>query len=69
MKVRPDWADGLPLVKGTWGFEKETMMDTQLAVRKKGSMDEDLFIDTMLAYKALYPNLAPRFKWEGGQAH
>ena len=30
-------------------------------------MDADLFIDTMLSYKALYHNLAPRFKWEEGK--
>ncbi len=28
-------------------------------------MDETLFIKAVLIYKTLYPNLAPRFNWDG----
>ncbi len=38
-------------------------MDTYAAVRRKGSMDEDIFIQTVLFYCSLYPNLSQRFKF------
>ncbi len=41
------------------GIQGATWMDTQVADRKKGSMDETLFIETGLFYKTLDPNLAP----------
>ena len=34
-------------------FDQETAMDTHIEVRKKGSMDESLFIETVLFKKSL----------------
>ena len=66
MKVRPQWADGLPIVKGEWGLGQMTAMDTQVSVRIGGGMDEDLFISTVLFYKTLYKDtIAPKFEWDG----
>lgn len=65
MRVKPSWVQELPEVVGQWGFQTETVVNTQIAVRTKGSMDETLFIKTFLFYKSLFPNLAPRFKWDG----
>jgi len=67
MRIKPSWVSGLPEVVGWWGFDEKTVVDSHIAVRKKGSKDETLFISTVLFYKSLYPNLAPRFKWEGGK--
>ncbi len=55
----------MPEFVGHWGFCDDTVVDTQIAVCTKGSMDEALFIKTVSFYKSLYPNLAPRFKWDG----
>ncbi len=38
-------------------------MDTHVAVHRKGSMDKDLFIQTVLFYCSLFLNLAQRFKF------
>ena len=65
MKVRPTWAVNLPVVTGRWGFNETTSMDTQVSARHKGSMEEDLWIRTCLLYLSLYPNVAPRFEWDG----
>lgn len=66
MKVRPQWTDGLPIVKGEWGLGEMTAMDTQVSVRIGGGMDEDLFISTVLFYKTLYKDtIAPKFEWDG----
>ena len=66
MKVRPQWTDGLPIVKGEWGLGQMTAMDTQVSVRIGGGMDEDLFISTVLFYKTLYKDtIAPKFEWDG----
>ena len=66
MKVRPQWADGLPIVKGEWGLGQMTAMDTQVSVRIGGGVDEDLFISTVLFYKTLYKDtIAPKFEWDG----
>ncbi len=65
MKVRPSWCSNLPIVIGFLGFKEKCAVDTHVAVQKKGGMDEDLFIQTVLFYKSLFPNLAPKFKWDG----
>lgn len=65
MRIKPSWAAELPEVVGHWGFEQDTVVDRHIAVQKKGSIDETLFISTLLFYKPLYPNLEPRFKWKG----
>ncbi len=67
MKVKPSWANELPDVVDRFGFNNESVIDTQIAIRTKGSMDDNLFIETVLFYKSLFPNLAPRFKWNGDQ--
>ncbi len=59
MRLKASWVVDLSEVVGQWGF------DSQVAVRQKGSMDENLFMKTVLFYKSLYPNLSPHFKWEG----
>ena len=64
IRIKPSWVKGLPTVMGKWGFDRPTLMDSQVCARSKGSMEEDLFVQTCLSYKALYPNLAPRFKWD-----
>ncbi len=63
LRVKPSWCKDLPVVEGQWGFDEKCVMDAHIAVRRKGSMDEDLFIQTVLFYRSLYPNLAPRFKF------
>ena len=65
MKIRPSWTKGLPVVTGEWGLGKQTVMDTQVSVRQNGSMEEDLYMKTCLLYLKLYPNIAPRFEWDG----
>ncbi len=60
MKVKPSWANELPDVVDRFGFNNESVIDTQIAIRTKGSMDDNLFIETVLFYKTLFPNLAPR---------
>ena len=65
MKVRPSWAQDLPVVQGEWGVGTPSTMDTQVSTRPKGSMEEDLFIKTCLFYLRLYPNIAPKFEWDG----
>jgi len=65
MKIRPSWSKGLPVVTGEWGLGETTVMDTQVSVRPNGSMEEDLYIRTCLLYLKLYPNIAPRFEWDG----
>ena len=52
MKIRPEWVDGLPIVKGQFGFGKLTAVDSLVSVRKKGSMDEDLYIQTICCTKS-----------------
>ncbi len=51
MKLKPKWVEGLPEVVGKWGLVKATCMDTHVCVCQKGSMDEMLFIQTVLFYK------------------
>lgn len=66
MRIKPQWVEGLPIVKGWWGLGEETVMDSQVSVRPHGSMEEDLFIQTVLFYKKLYePTLSPTFVWDG----
>lgn len=65
MRGKPKWAEHLPAAVGVWGLGDVYEMDTHVAVRPKGSYEEDLFIRTCLFYKSLYLNLAPRFKFIG----
>ena len=65
MRIKSTWVNNLPEVVGFWGFGRATRIDLQVCIRKKGSMDETLFIETVLFYKSLYPNLARKFKWDG----
>ncbi len=65
MHIKPSWVKDLPEVVGEWGFGKLAKVDSHAAIRKKGSMDETLFIETTLFYKSLHPNVAPKFKWDG----
>ncbi len=73
MKPSPIWPrkwryyKELPEVVGWFGFSNESVIDTQIAIRTMGSLDETLFIETFLLYKSLVPNLAPRFKCNGDQ--
>lgn len=48
LKIQTQWVENLPIVKGVWGLETECAMDNHVAVQRKGSMDEDLFIQTVL---------------------
>ncbi len=66
MKVKPSWCSNLPIVTGFWGFKEKCADDTYIALHKKGDKDEHLFIQTVLFYKSLFPNVIPKFKWEGG---
>ncbi len=40
------------------------MVDCQVAVRQKESMNETLFMQTVLIINLFYPYLTPCFKWE-----
>ena len=65
MKGKPKWAADLPAAVGRWGLGDVYEMDAHVAVRPKGSYEEDLFIRTVLFYKTLYLDLAPRFEMDG----
>ncbi len=65
MKIKPKWIENIPIVKGTWGLKNEWAMLLMLPSEGRG-MDEDLFIQIVLFYKSLYPNLASQFKWGAG---
>ena len=65
LKLKPEWVDGLPIVKGYWGLGKETAMDSHVCVRQGGGMEEELFIATCLLYLSLYKDIHPTFVWEG----
>ncbi len=52
MWIKLSWVKDMLEVIATWGFEEPIQMDTQVVVRKKWSMDETLFIETLLFYKS-----------------
>ncbi len=52
-------------MKGRWRLGEEIIVDTHVRAWSKGIMEEDLFIQTCLSYLNLYPDIAPRFEWEG----
>ncbi len=47
MQVKPCWCKDLPVVEGQWGFDEKCVMDAHAVMLRKGSMDEDLFIQTV----------------------
>ena len=65
MKGKPKWAADLPAAVGRWGLGDVYEMDAHVAVRPKGSYEEDLFIRTVIFHKTLYLDLAPRFEMDG----
>lgn len=50
MRRKLTWTEHLPIAMGVWGLGGEYEMDTHVAVRKKGSYEEDLFIRLCLFY-------------------
>ena len=66
IRVKPDWVKNLPTVVGKWGFEEVCEMGAHFASRPNGSMEDTLFMKTVLFYASMYEDtLAPTFKWDG----
>ena len=64
-KVKPSWVKNLPRVVGQWGFDLKGWVDSHFASRPNGSMDEDLYMQTVSFFASCYPDLAPKFLWDG----
>ena len=58
-KVKAEWVDGLPTVRGQYGCPTTESYDSFVAVRKSGCTDEQLLQQLIEnVYLPLYPNCA-----------
>jgi hypothetical protein len=62
LKLKPGWVKGLHVATGQWGLGQEDTVDGCVCVQKRGGVEEELFISTVLFYISLYPNIRPMFE-------
>ena len=60
MRIKTGWLTNLPTVVEKWGFDEVTSVNSHVVVRKKVSMDEELFRLTISFIASLYPHVSPK---------
>jgi len=62
-KVKANWVDGLPKVRGRYGCPTVEEYSSYVSVRSKSYMDEELFQGYILnVIVSLYPNISQKFE-------